>query len=71
MTDRRHVLEGFKGLRIAVLGDPMIDYYHFGRIDRFSPEAPGRPIFVEESMELRDGGAARLRVFVFTKGERL
>jgi bifunctional ADP-heptose synthase (sugar kinase/adenylyltransferase) len=55
-----NIVHQFKGVRIAVLGDPMLDYYHFGHVDRMSPEAPGRPIFVEDNLELRDGGAGNV-----------
>lgn len=46
-------------LRIAVMGDPMVDYYHFGRVDRLSPEAPV-PVFIEGHVEQRKGGAANV-----------
>lgn len=49
----------FAGMKVAVLGDPMLDYYHFGRVERLSPEAPV-PIFIEEKMDLRDGGAGNV-----------
>lgn len=55
----RGVVRLFHGRRIAVLGDPMMDYYHFGRVERLSPEAPV-PIFIEEKIDLRDGGAANV-----------
>jgi D-beta-D-heptose 7-phosphate kinase/D-beta-D-heptose 1-phosphate adenosyltransferase len=50
------IVKAMHGQVIAVLGDPMLDYYHFGRVERLSPEAPC-PIFVEEKLDLRDGGA--------------
>lgn len=53
------IVKQFKGVRIAVLGDPMLDYYHFGHVDRISPEAPV-PVFVEEKIDLRDGGAGNV-----------
>lgn len=55
----REIVRQFKGVRIAVLGDPMLDYYHFGHVDRLSPEAPV-PVFIEDNMDLRDGGAANV-----------
>lgn len=42
--------------KIAVVGDAIIDQYHFGRCDRLSPEAPC-PVFVETSADSRRGGA--------------
>ena len=48
----------FDGLRILVAGDAMIDTYHWGRVDRVSPEAPV-PIFIEDydRCETRRGGS--------------
>jgi bifunctional ADP-heptose synthase (sugar kinase/adenylyltransferase) len=46
----------FSGLRILVIGDPIADVYHWGHVDRVSPEAPV-PVFIEDSVECREGGA--------------
>ena len=46
----------FSTVRALVIGDAIEDAYHFGRVDRLSPEAPV-PIFIEESVEARRGGA--------------
>lgn len=46
----------FPAVRALVIGDAMVDLYHFGRVERISPEAPV-PIFIEESTESRRGGA--------------
>lgn len=46
----------FRTVRALVIGDAMVDQYHFGRVERISPEAPV-PIFLEESTESRRGGA--------------
>jgi D-beta-D-heptose 7-phosphate kinase/D-beta-D-heptose 1-phosphate adenosyltransferase len=48
-----------KDIRVVVMGDPMQDWYHFGRVDRLSPEAPV-PIFIQEREELSDGGAGNV-----------
>ena len=53
------LVQQFSGVHVAVLGDPMLDYYHFGRVERLSPEAPV-PIFIEEKIDLRDGGAGNV-----------
>jgi bifunctional ADP-heptose synthase (sugar kinase/adenylyltransferase) len=53
------IVRQFKGVHVAVLGDPMLDYYHFGHVDRLSPEAPV-PVFIEDKMDLRDGGAGNV-----------
>lgn len=44
---------------ILVVGDPMIDIYHHGHVDRLSPEAPV-PVFVQDWQESRAGGAANV-----------
>lgn len=51
-------VRSFENVRALVIGDAMIDQYHFGRIDRISPEAPV-PIFLEDygKNETRRGGA--------------
>lgn len=53
------ILDRFAGLKIFVIGDPMLDYYVFGHADRISPEAP-IPVFVSDRGEFRDGGAANV-----------
>jgi D-beta-D-heptose 7-phosphate kinase/D-beta-D-heptose 1-phosphate adenosyltransferase len=55
----RAIVRQFKGVRVAVLGDPMLDYYHFSHVTRISPEAPV-PVFVEDKIDLRDGGAGNV-----------
>jgi D-beta-D-heptose 7-phosphate kinase/D-beta-D-heptose 1-phosphate adenosyltransferase len=55
----RDIVRQMAGKKIAVLGDPMLDYYHFGHVDRLSPEAPV-PVFLEDDLDLRDGGAANV-----------
>ena len=51
----------FKGLRIAVIGDIILDKYVFGRVERISPEAPV-PVFEIEREEFRAGGVANVAV---------
>jgi D-beta-D-heptose 7-phosphate kinase/D-beta-D-heptose 1-phosphate adenosyltransferase len=55
----RDLVERFAGLAIFVAGDPMTDVYHFGHVDRLSPEAPV-PVFVQDSVSRRSGGAANV-----------
>ena len=47
----------FSTVRALVIGDALVDMYHFGRCERLSPEAPV-PVFVEDSADPR-GGARR------------
>lgn len=53
------IVHQMKSVTVAVLGDPMLDYYHVGHVDRLSPEAPV-PVFIEDKVDLRDGGAGNV-----------
>jgi len=53
------ILERFGDLKIAVIGDLILDKYVFGKVERISPEAPV-PIFEIEREEYRAGGAANV-----------
>ena len=53
------ILEAMQGKHIAVVGDPMVDEYIFGRVERICPEAPV-PVFIPERTERRQGGAANV-----------
>jgi rfaE bifunctional protein kinase chain/domain len=55
----RGLLGNFKGKKIAVVGDLMIDRYYWGSVRRVSPEAPV-PIVEVESESVRFGGAANV-----------
>jgi rfaE bifunctional protein kinase chain/domain len=60
----RETVARFRGRRLLVLGDVMLDRYLWGRVDRISPEAPVPVVEVErESMALGGAGnvAANLR----------
>jgi D-beta-D-heptose 7-phosphate kinase/D-beta-D-heptose 1-phosphate adenosyltransferase len=52
----KRLIERWQGKTVFVFGDPMYDVYHWGRVDRVSPEAPV-PVLVEEAVETRPGGA--------------
>ncbi|MFM7672125.1 MAG: bifunctional heptose 7-phosphate kinase/heptose 1-phosphate adenyltransferase [Bacteroidota bacterium] len=47
------------GLRVAVIGDLMLDTYFFGQVDRMSPEAPV-PVVTHQHQEERIGGAGNV-----------
>jgi len=55
----RTLIDAFKGKRVAVIGDLMIDQYFWGSVQRVSPEAPV-PIVEVESESVRLGGAANV-----------
>lgn len=48
-----------KDLRVAVVGDVMLDIYWWGQVDRISPEAPV-PVVSLKKKETRLGGAANV-----------
>ena len=43
----RTLIDAFKGKRVAVIGDLMIDQYFWGSVQRVSPEAPVPIVEVE------------------------
>ncbi|MBW7893300.1 MAG: D-glycero-beta-D-manno-heptose-7-phosphate kinase, partial [Chitinophagaceae bacterium] len=51
--------KSFDGLKIAVIGDMMLDCYYWGDVKRVSPEAPV-PIVEVENEFYRFGGAANV-----------
>lgn len=53
----RELKDNFKGKRIAVVGDMMLDIYYFGDVKRISPEAPV-PVLEVGNEIYRFGGAA-------------
>lgn len=55
----RELFGNFKGKRIAVVGDLMLDRYYWGTVRRISPEAPV-PVIEVDSESVRLGGAANV-----------
>ena len=55
----KEILDRAKKLRIAVLGDLMVDVYLIGSADRMSQEAPV-PVLRVRKTEQRPGGAANV-----------
>ncbi len=53
------LFDSFNSLKVAVVGDVMLDTYWWGTVDRISPEAPV-PIVAIHHKELRMGGAANV-----------
>ena len=53
------LFSGFTNLKVAVVGDVMLDTYWWGNVDRISPEAPV-PIVALDHKELRIGGAGNV-----------
>lgn len=61
------ILNRFAGVRLAVLGDIMIDEYLFGKCSRISPEAPV-PVVEVDKREYRPGGAGNVARNVIALG---
>jgi D-beta-D-heptose 7-phosphate kinase/D-beta-D-heptose 1-phosphate adenosyltransferase len=58
--DRAHaaaLLEGLAGVKVAVLGDLMLDEYLFGEVNRISPEAPVPIVRVQREKSVLGGAA--------------
>lgn len=53
--------------RILVVGDGMLDQYHFGDVNRISPEAPV-PVFLQSGNSNSAGGAANVAVNIASIG---
>lgn len=51
------MLKGLAGLRVAVLGDLMLDEYLFGEVSRISPEAPVPIVRVQREKAVLGGAA--------------
>lgn len=59
--------ENFKGKRIAVIGDMMLDQYFWGDVKRISPEAPVPVVEVDDEFA-RFGGAANVALNILKLG---
>lgn len=57
--DIDRILESFRQVRALVVGDVMLDYYWYGRVQRISPEAPVPVVEVTGSASM-PGGAANV-----------
>ncbi|MCZ6775095.1 MAG: D-glycero-beta-D-manno-heptose-7-phosphate kinase [Ignavibacteria bacterium] len=63
----RQLCNTFKGKRIAIVGDLMVDRYYWGTVTRVSPEAPV-PVVDVVSESVRLGGAANVANNIQTLG---
>ena len=57
--DFEKLFQQFKGMKIGVVGDVMLDTYWWGHVERISPEAPV-PIVALDRKEYRIGGAGNV-----------
>ena len=61
------MLDRFKGKKILIAGDVMVDAYIIGKVERLSPEAPV-PVVNIERHEHRLGGAANVALNILSLG---
>ena len=59
MMNFDQLFESFSSMKVAVVGDVMLDTYMWGHVERISPEAPV-PIVALDKKEQRLGGAANV-----------
>lgn len=63
----QELLGEFKGLRVLIIGDVMLDSYIWGKVNRISPEAPV-PVVMHSFAENRLGGAANVALNLHSLG---
>jgi len=63
----KKLFEEFTDIKIAVIGDVMLDTYWWGNVNRISPEAPV-PVVALQKNELRLGGAANVALNLVALG---
>ena len=63
----QEVLKSFKGKKILIVGDVMVDEYLWGDVTRISPEAPV-PVVACDKREYRMGGAANVAINIKSLG---
>ncbi len=66
-TDFEKLFKDISGLKVAVVGDTMLDTYWWGKVDRISPEAPV-PVVALSKREQRIGGAGNVALNVSSMG---
>ncbi len=69
MYDFNELFSGFSELKVAVVGDVMLDTYWWGDVERISPEAPV-PVVVLDEKELRIGGAGNVALNTVSLGAK-
>jgi rfaE bifunctional protein kinase chain/domain len=67
--DITDLFQQFQELKVAILGDVMLDTYWWGNTDRISPEAPV-PVVALNKKELRVGGAANVALNTASLGAK-
>ncbi len=63
----KRIFSNFKGQKVVVLGDLMLDEYIWGHVKRISPEAPV-PVVEVQTESTRLGGAANVALNLLAMG---
>ena len=65
--DFEKLFDDFSKLRVAIVGDVMLDTYWWGKVERISPEAPV-PVVAVSKKEKRIGGAGNVALNTVSLG---
>ena len=65
--DFQQLFNDFSKIKVAVIGDVMLDTYWWGKVDRISPEAPV-PVVAVTKREQRIGGAGNVALNLVSLG---
>ena len=65
--DFQQLFNDFANIKVAVIGDVMLDTYWWGKVDRISPEAPV-PVVAVTKREQRIGGAGNVALNLVSLG---
>lgn len=68
--DFEKLFQQFTAIKVAVIGDLMLDTYWWGRVDRISPEAPV-PVVAVTKKEYRIGGAGNVALNIASMGAQV
>ena len=66
-TELESLFTAFRGLKVLIVGDVMVDSYIIGKVDRISPEAPV-PVVDVQQFDSRLGGAGNVALNVQAMG---
>ncbi|MBP6430492.1 MAG: carbohydrate kinase [Ferruginibacter sp.] len=68
--DFQKLFHDFTNIKVAVIGDVMLDTYWWGKVDRISPEAPV-PVVAVTKREQRIGGAGNVALNLASLGAKV
>src|SRR5215210_2206930 len=68
--DFKSIFHELANMKVAVVGDVMLDTYWWGHVDRISPEAPV-PVVALDKKEYRIGGAGNVALNLASLGAKV